>query len=82
MTLHSSKGLEWDRVWIAGVEQDVLPHEDALLEEERRLCYVGMTRARHELFLSWKKGMGASRFLVEAGVIDTEQQPGAARAVA
>lgn len=80
MTLHSSKGLEWDRVWIVGVEQDVLPHEDSPLEEERRLCYVGMTRARHELFLSWKKGVGSSQFLEEAGVIDAEQQQGAEHA--
>jgi len=63
MTLHSAKGLEFDAVFIVGVEEDVLPHqraladsshgpEEAALEEERRLFYVGMTRARHRLFLS------------------------------
>lgn len=68
MTLHSSKGLEWDRVWLIGAEAGVLPHPDSPLEEERRLCYVGMTRARHELYLSWKASAGPSQFLEEAGI--------------
>lgn len=68
MTYHSSKGLEWDRVWMIGVESGVLPHPESPLEEERRLCYVGMTRARHELYLSWKAGAGPSMFLEEAGL--------------
>lgn len=67
MTLHSSKGLEWDRVWLIGVESGVLPHPDSPLEEERRLCYVGMTRARHELTISHKPG-APSVFLAEAGL--------------
>lgn len=63
MTLHSAKGLEFDAVFIVGLEEDMLPHRRALeehvqggeaaaLEEERRLFYVGMTRARHRLFIT------------------------------
>jgi superfamily I DNA/RNA helicase len=56
MTLHSAKGLEFPVVFLAGLEQGLFPHmravEDGSMEEERRLCYVGMTRAREHLFLS------------------------------
>jgi DNA helicase II / ATP-dependent DNA helicase PcrA len=57
MTLHSAKGLEFDAVFLAGLEEGVLPHSrscdtDAEVEEERRLFYVGMTRAKHSLVLS------------------------------
>ncbi len=57
MTLHSAKGLEFPVVFITGMEEGVFPHARALsdddeLEEERRLCYVGMTRARQQLFLT------------------------------
>jgi len=56
MTLHSSKGLEFPVVFIAGMEEGIFPHGNSFfdkeqLEEERRLCYVGMTRAEEELFL-------------------------------
>lgn len=58
MTLHSAKGLEFPVVFMTGLEETLLPHSRALydqheMEEERRLCYVGMTRAREELFMTY-----------------------------
>ncbi len=56
MTLHSAKGLEYDRVFIVGMDEDIFPSylslEDDELEEERRLCYVGITRAKRQLHLT------------------------------
>jgi DNA helicase-2/ATP-dependent DNA helicase PcrA len=58
MTLHSSKGLEFNYVFIVGVEEGILPHsrsftDEKELEEERRLCYVGITRAKEKLYLTF-----------------------------
>ncbi|HEU4706343.1 MAG TPA: UvrD-helicase domain-containing protein [Solirubrobacterales bacterium] len=57
MTLHNAKGLEYDTVFILGCEEGAFPHMRALQEggeeEERRLCYVGITRARRRLYMTW-----------------------------
>ncbi|OWZ84736.1 ATP-dependent helicase [Natranaerobius trueperi] len=83
MTLHSAKGLEFPGVFLTGLEEGVFPHvrsfdNEASMEEERRLCYVGITRAEQVLYLTWceqrtMNGMTRmhtpSRFINE---IDTE----------
>ena len=58
MTMHSAKGLEYKYVFMVGMEESLFPHSRSMdnlneLEEERRLCYVGITRARNKLFLSY-----------------------------
>jgi len=79
MTLHASKGLEFDLVFLVGFEEGILPHSNCLLdpaqvEEERRLCYVGITRAKDFLFITYaarrlyfgKSSLGEpSRFLAD-----------------
>lgn len=82
MTLHAAKGLEFPVVFMVGMEEGILPHSRVFesspseLEEERRLCYVGMTRARQELHLSYaysRLQFGArsynpvSRFIADMG---------------
>ena len=95
ITLHAAKGLEFPVVFIAGLEEGLFPHSRALddekeLEEERRLAYVGITRAKQRLFLShaWRRatwGMGQasvpSRFLLEipAELMDGPQLGGVGR---
>jgi DNA helicase II / ATP-dependent DNA helicase PcrA len=90
-TLHAAKGCEWDHVLIAGLCEGLLPHQHALergeTEDERRLAYVGFTRARHELTLSWPRRhrgrpVRASRFLAEAGIGPAEPQAPALRRAA
>lgn len=76
VTMHGSKGLEYDVVFLPCCMEGVVPHkksrDQAALEEERRMFYVGMTRAKKELYLSYAKGTKdapgfASRFLAECG---------------
>ena len=60
MTVHSAKGLEFNGVILIGLEEDTLPHFNSLgsqqsIEEERRLCYVAITRACKELCISWSR---------------------------
>lgn len=60
MTLHASKGLEFDVVFLVGVEEEILPHKKTIQDgtdtnEERRLCYVGITRARKKLIMTYAK---------------------------
>ncbi|KAB8140592.1 AAA family ATPase [Chloroflexia bacterium SDU3-3] len=76
LTIHAAKGLEWPIVFVTGLEEGTLPHERSIgtlegVEEERRLCYVALTRAGERLFLSWVGGRNRgsqskpSRFLGE-----------------
>lgn len=67
-TLHSAKGLEWKKVYLAGVCADVLPWASQPADEERRLFYVGVTRAQKALVISYY-GV-PSQFLAEAGLAD------------
>lgn len=92
MTLHSAKGLEFDAVFLAGLEEGLLPHSrsfdtNAEIEEERRLLYVGMTRAKQSLVLSravYRRSYGEdrlraslpSRFLAEIPRDLIEAAPG------
>ncbi len=60
MTIHNAKGLEYPVVFLAGLEENIFPHSrslqnEASMEEERRLCYVGMTRAEKRLIITWAK---------------------------
>lgn len=68
-TAHGSKGLEYDYVWIVGLNAGQFPSEKSSLEEERRLMFVAMTRARKALFLSFSKDRKPSMFILEAGFV-------------
>lgn len=91
MTLHSAKGLEFPAVFMVGLEETIMPHSRALydqheMEEERRLMYVGMTRAREELYLFYATSRALfggvqynppSRFLseIEPGITSVTTEP-------
>ena len=78
MTVHSAKGLEFNSVFISGLEEGIFPHENSLneqggLEEERRLMYVAMTRARRRLYLSYSQIRmlhGQTRYNVESRFVE------------
>jgi DNA helicase-2/ATP-dependent DNA helicase PcrA len=78
MTIHSAKGLEFDAVFITGLEEGLFPHENSLsdgdgLEEERRLMYVAITRARKRLYLSFSQTRmlhGQTRYNVKSRFLD------------
>jgi DNA helicase II / ATP-dependent DNA helicase PcrA len=91
MTLHNAKGLEYDTVFVVGCEDGAFPHMRALEEggeeEERRLCYVGITRARKRLYMTWARERSLfgrsernlpSRFIDELPVELTERHSTAA----
>jgi DNA helicase II / ATP-dependent DNA helicase PcrA len=94
MTLHNAKGLEYDTVFIVGCEDGAFPHMRALEEggeeEERRLCYVGITRARKRLYMTWARERSLfgrsernlpSRFVDEIPVELTERHSTAAQSL-
>jgi DNA helicase II / ATP-dependent DNA helicase PcrA len=80
LTYHRAKGLEWEAVFLPRLEEKELPYGKTLrgdrLAEERRLFYVGMTRAKRSLTITWTAGAKPSRFLTELGVVS----PGRAKA--
>ena len=82
MTIHASKGLEFEHLFVIGMEEGFFPLNDADIEEERRLAYVAITRAKKELTLSYvesryirgqRSRVSKSRFLTEAGLIKGER---------
>ena len=83
MTLHGSKGLEYDVVFLPDCNEGIVPHKKSEkkeeLEEERRMFYVGITRAKEELYLSWVGGTREepgvlSRFLADLGYREPYRQ--------
>ena len=84
MTVHSAKGLEFDAVFITGMEEGLFPHENALadfdgLEEERRLMYVAITRARQRLYLSFSQTRmlhGQTRYHIKSRFFDELPEAG------
>ena len=69
LTAHSSKGLEFDTVWIIGAQEGQFPDDASAIQEERRLMYVAMTRARQVLWISASGKSEISRFVVESGTL-------------
>jgi DNA helicase II / ATP-dependent DNA helicase PcrA len=83
MTVHSAKGLEFDVVFLTGLEEGLFPHEQSVterdgLEEERRLAYVAITRARHRLYLSHAQTRmlhGQTRYNIPSRFLEEIPQP-------
>jgi DNA helicase-2/ATP-dependent DNA helicase PcrA len=79
LTYHRAKGLEFEAVFLPRLEEKELPirkaKTEAEIDEERRLLYVGITRAKRRLFVSWSQGAKPSRFLRELGLGSKERQP-------
>ena len=89
--MHSSKGLEFDIVFIIDANEGVCPHRKAVLdsdiEEERRMFYVAMTRAKSRLYIysaseKYNKNLEVSRFLIEAGLYTAHKPKGNEKAPA
>ena len=73
MTLHSSKGLEFEKVYLVGMEEELIPHKKTITEgddvsEELRLCYVGITRAKDDLTMSYCRKKKSTARLSQNGL--------------
>jgi DNA helicase-2/ATP-dependent DNA helicase PcrA len=84
LTIHAAKGLEWPFVFVLGLEEGTLPHERSIgthegIEEERRLCYVALTRAGERLFLSWAAGRNRGQQLKQSRFLGEIEQYGRER---
>jgi len=77
LTLHRAKGLEWEAVYLPRLEEGELPIRRAEVDEERRLLYVGVTRAKRHLLVTWQGK--PSRFLTESDLVATGDQVAAVR---
>ena len=75
ITAHAAKGLEYDRVWIIGLVEGGFPSEKSPIEEERRLMYVAMTRAKDVLNVSSTADKKTSPFVYEAALVDDVAKP-------
>src|ERR1700704_2571228 len=83
MTVHSAKGLEFHTVFVSGLEEGLFPHENSLteadgIEEERRLMYVALTRARRRLYLTYAQSRmlhGQTRFSIASRFFQEIPQP-------
>ncbi|MFV9505098.1 MAG: ATP-dependent helicase [Oscillochloridaceae bacterium umkhey_bin13] len=87
LTIHAAKGLEWPFVFVTGLEEKTLPHERSMgtpegIEEERRLCYVALTRAAERLYLSWSPGRSRGQILKPSRFLDEILAYGRERATA
>ncbi|HMQ33662.1 MAG TPA: UvrD-helicase domain-containing protein [Chloroflexaceae bacterium] len=87
LTIHAAKGLEWPVVFVTGLEEKTLPHERSMgtiegIEEERRLCYVALTRAAERLYLSWAPGRSRGQVLKPSRFLDEILAYGRERAAA